>query len=423
MKLFFARRKSVKEKREEASPPQWFERRSDLRIEGSPHSSPLFLYQSWIPQHTDKIVDALRQRSTFFKDLKMFNDPSDKSQRVEILRFAEDNPDYYRRMALHKLAPYRGIASGLVVTLDWIPAMRHLVYAASQIGLPTILVPHESVFAKQSMYYVHPRLKIDLPACDIVCAWGDLQESIFIERGYPSHRIVKTGSPKFDYIERVRASNDRSALRVLGLEPSLPVITFVAQPLDSQYDQKEARLAQENALRGLVSWASGRAQIIVRMPPSRDEVFTPQLIDEITRSSNMRVDRADLYLLTPEETIEVSDVVVSVNSTMLLEAALCGRAAISCKFLEFEQIWDGLKIPVASDSRELTVALELALSSRDEIINRYDYRWAANAFSNGAFDGGAANRISSVLSDIALTKHTFPLGFAKTTPFRPDSMF
>lgn len=409
-------------KRQREFPPLWFN--ATGRIDTYDVERPFFLFQSWIPEHTDKLIHSVRRSSTDFVDLDMFRDPSSKLERVEILRFSESHPDLFRRMALHKLSRYRNKAAGLVVTLDWIPAMRHIVYAASQLNLPTILVPHESVFAKESMYYTHPRLGIRVPACDLICAWGDLQERIFVERGYPSERIIKTGTPKFDYFDRARKSSDRSALALLGLAPSRPVITFAAQPLDSQYDKAKAREAQETALLCVINWAKHHktAQVLVRMPPSRDEVFSQKIYKQINDLPNVVIDSSNLYLLTAEETIEASDVVISVNSTMLLEAALCGKVAIASKFLEFEQIWDNLKIPVARNSGELNSVLTKAFTDGSEIISLYNVEWAARAFSNGSFDGGAALRVGAVLKDIATGQFSFQSAFSQTVPFAPTTL-
>ncbi|WP_203423103.1 hypothetical protein [Sinorhizobium sp. BG8] len=339
---------------------------------------------------------------------------------MAMLRYAENNPESYRRLVMHKLSPFRDIAKGVVVTMDWVPLTRHIVYAAASLGIPTILLPHESVFARESMYYVHPRFGINLPACDIILAWGDLQESIFVERGYPRERIIKLGAPKFDYISRIRGRGNRSAVRLLGLDPSKPVISFAAQPLDSQYDTQSARAAQSQAIVDTIAAASTLgAQVIVRTPPSKDKIFGADVYGAIAANPNVALDDANLYILTPEETIEVSDVVMSVNSTMLLEAALSGKVAITTKYLEFDQIWDKLRIPVVRNAGELKDVLSRGLTSPQPLLDRYDTAWAATAFSNGAFDGNAANRVREVLSEIADGRRDVHAGFALTQPFLP----
>lgn len=403
--------------------PVWF-KPNDLRYLKNElafaREKPTFLYQSWIPEHTDKLIDQLESGSYRLTDLKMFHAPHEKATRKEILRFSEENEQLFRKMALHKLAPYIGRVSGIIVTLDWIPAFRHLIIAASQLGMPTILVPHESVFARRDLYYVHPRLGINLPACDIVCAWGDLQAEIFSERGYPAHRIIKTGAPKFDYIPNLRGNGiNRAAVTALGLRPDKPVVTFISQPLDSQYDTAKAREAQERALLTLVEWIRSRAdvQLIVRTPPSRDSVFSDEILGAIEKLPNGALDDANLYMLSAEQTIACSDVIVSINSTMLLEAALCGRVAISSKFIEFDQIWDMLRIPKATTPKELIDLVGVALTEPATSTAQYDLAWASTSFSTGGFDGLSASRISKVLGDVAAGKFSELHGYAAELPF------
>lgn len=408
--------------RRDSELPAWFQANQpgDLSCKG-----PVFLYQSWIPEHTDKLILSLARPQDYqLRNIGMFSGQTDKLTRASILKFAAQNGDLYRKMCLHKLMPYRERAAGLVVTLDWTPAMRHLVYAASQLGIPTVLVPHESVFASRSMYYMHPKMLINRPACDLVCSWGNLQTEIFIERGYPAERIIKTGGPKFDYLESVRHPNPahKQPLRVLGLDPAKFTITFATQPLDSQYTNwRKTMLAQEAALVDALDWVqtTENTQLMIRLPPSRGELFSKSIYQRIAVMSNVALDDSNLYLLSAEEAIAASETVVSVNSTMLLEAALCGRAAISSKYVCFDQIWDNLKIPVAHNRAQLHAKLDEARSHPSEIVARYDLRWAEEQFSQASFDGRAAERISEIFARIAHGDFDMNRGYAQSSPFFP----
>lgn len=386
-------------RRRETFPPDWFFRNDPAKI-GTP--TPNFLFQSWIPEHTDKLIHLLVQGGDIgFEDIKMFSEPGDKKQRVEIMRFAEEQKELYDRMVMHKLSPHRNTALGLVVTLDWLPAMRRLVYGASRLGFRTILVPHESVFAKESMYYTHPKMGVNAPLCDLVLAWGDIQEQIFIERGYPAERIIKVGAPKFDYLASDAVKIAEGAARSLGLDPNRPIAAFIAQPLDSQYDTRAARVGQNAAILDLISVAkSFGGQVIIRSPPSRDEILDAEVHRRVAADSDLVIDDAALYVLTAEETIAASDVVVSFNSTMLLEAALGGKVALTTKYIEFDQIWDKLKIPVVRNKAELLNTLMTAIRRPEEFVRRYDIAWAAKAFGVGEFDGRAVFRIQRILQKI-----------------------
>ncbi|SCX27182.1 hypothetical protein DSM25558_4172 [Agrobacterium sp. DSM 25558] len=401
MLKFFGSRSRKAVLADEIPIPDWFIPRPPLR---KPNISlPYFLYQSWIPEHTDKLISLLQNEGVSFQNLSMFSETVRKSNRVDILRFAEQNDELYRRMCLHSLAPHRESAIGLVVTLDWIPAMRTLVECASLLGLKTFLVPHESVFAKSSMYYTHPKLGINCPATDVIFAWGNLQRDIFVERGYPRADIEITGTPKFDYLFAPKRHQQKKLISGLGLDPNKFLVVAIAQPLDSQFNQTEAQRAQELAFSAVSDWvsASQDRQLLIRMPPARGQIFSSAFVNKIKSQTNASIDDSSLFLLTPEQTVLASDVIVSVNSTMLLEAALNGKAAISAKFLEFEQIWDNVHIAVAKSQEKLVELLNTAMADPGQITKNYNFSWAEKALSNGKFDGRAAMRVAARLKSYA----------------------
>ena len=380
------------------------------------------LYQAWIPEHTGALVSAVSGHGDFsMVDLGIMRDVSAKSDRVSALRFATDHSSEYRRMVMHKLAPYRKNAAFLMVTFDWQPFTRHIVYAAAALGIPTILLPHESVFANEDLYYKHPRLGINTPACDLVLAWGDLQERVFSERGYPIERIIKIGAPKFDYVGSLRGRIDRSAVKMLGLDPDRTTWCFAAQPLDSQFDCAAARSAQNSAIIDVIKIAKSlKCQVIVREPPSKDQVLSQEVRELVSNSSHVALDEAMLYILNPAETVAVSDVMISINSTMLLEAALAGRVVISTKYVDFSQLWDGLNIQVALNTQQLEERLTAAHGNPGAITSQYNTEWAAKLFSVGQFDGEATLRARKILGEVALGDRKITTGFASTKPFLPS---
>jgi hypothetical protein len=376
------------------------------------------IFQSWISSHTGKLIDSVRAPDYGLVDMALFSNPDEKRTRNAIMRYATNYGEDFGRLMQDRLKPYAA-AKALLVTLDWVPAVRHIVYAAAKAGIPTVLLPHESVFADRERYYRHQKLAINKPACDLVLAWGDLQEEIFVSRGYPADRIIKVGAPKFDYIERIRGLG-REPAAALGLDPARPIVTFAAQPLDSQYDAKIARLSQNRAIEDvIVSSISLGHQVVVRLPPSRDELLSEHLQQVIAAQEGVVVDNPNAgYKLTAEQAVQVSDVMISINSTMLLEAALAGKVAVSTKYVEFDQIWDNLKIPVARNASELQSILSNAAASGETITWRYDIGWAERALNNGPFDGLAAKRASDMLARICSGQFPIRKGYALSIPFQ-----
>jgi|LULQ01.1.fsa_nt_gb hypothetical protein len=376
------------------------------------------LYQNWIWSHTGKLVNSVASPDYHLTDLDMFLDADDKVTRTHIMWHATWDGGTFRRLMLDRLRPHVGRAKALLVTMDWHPAQRHLVYAAAELGIPTILLPHESIFANRDMYYRHPKRPINAPACDIVLSWGALQTGVFLERGYPADRIFEIGAPKLDYLAAA-ATGDRSPAVKLGLDPNRRITTFAAQPLDSQYDAKLARAAQNHAIDNVIcaAIASG-SQVILRLPPSKDSILSEHVLKLVNTLPDVVLDDPEIgYRTTAEETVQISDMMVSINSTMLLEAALIGKVAVTTKYIEFDQIWDNLQIPVARNMIDLHRIFDVAITDPGRFTDAYNISWAAREFSNGAFDGKAADRARGFIELIASGQAPVTPGYARTVPF------
>lgn len=405
-------RRFVEKWRWGSRPEQWLTEKAAVLPQNA------VLFQSWIWSHTGKLIESVRSSDYNLVDMELFSDPDDKQTRNAIMRYAANHGEDFGRLMQDRVKTFAG-AKALLVTLDWVPAVRHIVYAAASAGIPTVLLPHESVFADRERYYRHQKLNINTPACDVVLAWGDLQEEIFVSRGYPADRVIKVGAPKFDYIDRIRGLG-REPAAALGLDPNRPIVTFAVQPLDSQFDAKMARQSQNRAIEDVIVSANRLGhQVVVRLPPSKDELLNRRLYRLIAERDGVVVDNPTKgYTLTAEEAVRVSDMMISINSTMLLEAALAGKVAVSTKYVEFEQIWDNLKIPVARNASELQSILLAAVSSKERITSRYNIGWAERALNNGPFDGLAAQRASDMLARICSGQFPIRKGYALSIPFQ-----
>lgn len=290
----------------------------------------------------------------------------------------------------------------MILTFDWAPVMRIIAMACQDMGIPCILIPHESVFVDRTKYYWDPKSHGSVPVADVVLGWGGLQREIFVERGYPAERFIAVGAPKFDAYHSMEPLLTREAFaRLFGLDPQKKIALFATQPLDSQLDTKTARAAQRAAILDLAkALLDMDGQLIVRLPPSKDNILGSIVEKKLAELGNVAVDDAQCYLVPPEEAIYHSDLVTSINSTMLFEALLAGRPSLSLKYTEFDQIWRHAGIPAVTSAEELRPAVEQLLSGEWK-PSEEGMRWAASQFSCGEFDGKAAERIRNFLRDVA----------------------
>lgn len=369
---------------------------------------PHFVFVPWIAGHGDALMKKVAAHSDAnLTSLEIFRDSNNRETRMAISDFARGNPDSYRRLVLQHLIPLARKIDGVLLSFDWHPVMREIAMACRQLGVPCILIPHESVFMDENKYYCDIHTGVDVPNCDLVLGWGKLQERIFIERGFAPDRFFSVGSPKLDAVVTYRPQLDYGAFcNVMGLEQSQKTILFALQPLDSQTDNtRQARDAQERAVTDTLDFVEqAGAQLIVRCPPSKDRVLSPKLVERLRASASCAIDGLESdqgYVLSAEETLFHSAATVSVNSTMLFEAILMGRPAVSAKYLAFDQMWQRLGVPAAPDRQSLWYELESALTRGEPAISDAQLDWARAAFSAGDFDGKSVERIWSHLRAVA----------------------
>ena len=386
--------------------PAWFQPRPTAHTSAVLESrKPVFLYLPWIAEHGDALVSRIRSDAYELLPFDMMKDVDNNDIRRSILRFARSNPDLYRQMVIRRLVPLRTTLTAVVVTFDWAPVMRIIVDVCRELRIPTILIPHESVFIDRSKYYWDPNSQASVPICDVILGWGSLQREIFLERGYPAERFQIVGAPKFDTYFNYKPQLTRQQFcRLFGLDPGRKIILFASQPLDSQLDTAAALSSQRAAILDLLAYCERHeAQMIVRLPPSKDDILGSMLRDMLLRSAHGAFDNATCYLVNPEEALFHCDVVTSINSTMLFEGLLQGRHALSLKYIDFTQIWERAGIPAAKSLEEAAPILNRMLAGiwdRDE----EGMEWAAEVFGVGTFDGNASGRIRSYLTDVAVGK-------------------
>lgn len=361
---------------------------------------PVFLYFPWIAEHGDMLISRIDGGDEYaLAAFDLVKGIDDNNVRKSVNQFVRGNPELYRKMVARRLVPLRNKTKGFLLTFDWAPVMRIIASVCRDLGIPTILIPHESVFVDREKYYWDMTAKASIPTADVILGWGGLQRDIFLERGYPAERFIAVGAPKFDTYVNYRPQLDHTQFcNLFGLSPNKKIILFATQPLDSQLDQKKARNSQRQALADLLSYSvENDCQLLVRLPPSKDDVVGAPLKSQLLASGLGAVDDATCYLVSPEEALFHSDVVTSVNSTMLFEGLLLGRPALSLKYVQFEQVWERVGIPTATSLEELRPVLDMMLVG-EWTPPAEGMRWAADMFGIGRFDGHAAQRIRGHLS-------------------------
>ena len=359
------------------------------------------LYVPWIDGHTGALVRLLDVLGIAefvplpLTDLLPRGTPPHRSQ---VMRLAQDEPEEFLRRLRELVSRMPGDANALLLTVDWCAGLRHTAQAFREHGFPTVLVPHESVFAQEEAYYRDPVTGTNVPQTDVALLWGGLQEQIFTGRGVGRDRLRVLGSPKLDAVRAYQSPFDRDLFYSrFKLQGNRPTCLFATQPLDNQFESG-ALLAQSQAIEDVLACCERNEwQLVVRLPPARGaEILEPEVVTSLTNSRLAAVDGIEegRSATSPLDALSHADVVISINSTMLLEASLMGRPALSIGYVSSDQLWHTKGgLPLVTTSRALEAALRNALAAGTSLLSPEGEQWIRWAFSPGAFDGLSARRI------------------------------
>lgn len=375
---------------------------------------PRFLYIPWIAAHGDSLIAELSEElPDWFSPLRLFT-PGDEKARRDLLSLGALNPEAVVRAMSRRLRRAGGVAHGLVLTHDWPPPLAAAARAASAAGLPTILIPHESVFFSRARFQRDVHLPATPPVCEWIFGWGGIHAETFIARGAAPERVRLVGSPKLDAAAGRRAEMAPEAFRrALGLDPARPTALFAMQPMDNAVDPPRARAAQRDAILDLREICAGAgADLIVRPPPAfRSELLG---IDALrTAGAILRPGPDGVDPVGIGETIAQSALVASAGSTALIEARLMGCATLQ---IDYDRAATGGELrlaPALAETRASARALCGELLREGPRVDPEFDAFLERSFSSGPIGGrGAAERIGRALLDVArpVDLSTIPAG-------------
>lgn len=338
-------------------------------------------------------------------DLELFVAPDDAEVWSQVAASVSRNPAQYTALVLSKLARIKRNVSLALFTSDCDPLQRQIAVACSEIGISTVLVPHEEALVDEGRYYRHVPTDIDKPVCDLVLCSGERQRQIFVVRGFPAQRLVTTGAPQLDYLaEIVEGTIDRSMVARLGLDPMRPVVTFIASPPDTRTGRAETSAAQERVLLDLIEAAAGAAaQVIVRKPTGGAGGLTAAASAKVAAFIDAAIDGRGTYELSREETIAASDIVVAIDGMVVIEAALAGRVAVAAAYDSRPQTCDGLGIPIVHDRAQMMRTIADAVRDPARIGSACDRSRAIGRLAVDAIGSGAAERARELIAEIVST--------------------
>lgn len=231
-----------------------------------------------------------------------------------------------------------------------------MIIACKKLGIKTIGIQHGAFDSLGHNEYSYTYLQNEdklfgMPIPDITLVWGNSAKKFLIKMGYPEKSIIVLGNPEFFDIDRI--NHDKNDLKKkYGIPLEKKIILFTTSKLQRGNMRDEKRAYDEYVLQELLKSFSNNSEyfVIVKPHPVREPT---QIYEELIKnynSKNFTIKQENILQL-----IQLSDVVISVESSTIIDAIALGKMVIEVTFSD--SIWmdrnDAEKILILSDLTQL----------------------------------------------------------------------
>ncbi len=284
----------------------------------------------------------------------------------------------------------------LTICADENGAARFLVFAAKMNSIPSIGLQHGIITTLWNVSYTHSKndiykykenLNCQIP--DKTAVFGNYFKKILFKEGnYPAGKVVVTGQPRFDILyENRKDYSKKNIYKKLGIGNGKKLAVYASQPMKS--DLNTAFSAVIRTFKKLKD-----VKLIVKLHPSDDPSPYKTILQELKYEAIISKN-IDLH-----ELIICSDLLISVHSTVILEALALEKPVIQLNLMEKYDIF-GEKanklIQFVNRENQLSNAIKVLLynksyskwlrEKRKEFISEYFYK----------IDGKSTERFIKVL--------------------------
>ena len=186
---------------------------------------------------------------------------------------------------------------------------------AEKFQVPTILISHGIYFPT----------KIYIPTCKHVAVWGPKFKDYMILKGLDKQQITVTGAPNYDALTKLGSKEELR--REFGFPIDRHIITFATQGFSEQITRKLIYEVLRNMkeLKGVL--------LIIKPHPREN----PKSYSNFLREFNADIFSDEIILLHGVNTsklIKASDLLLTVHSTIALEANVIGTQVVTLNFTE-----------------------------------------------------------------------------------------
>jgi capsule polysaccharide export protein KpsC/LpsZ len=181
-------------------------------------------------------------------------------------QLAFEQPLLMRRLLLQRLTRLATLVKVAVLPEDISPLGRVMVEACQTLSIPTVILPTQWPTPITQQYYYNGLTGLSVPVADKVLTWNAWQEECLAQRGYPTQRMHRVGTP---IVQQWIATKPPIAAhpwrQVYGLNPWQPV--WLVIPPQSFTTTDETREAVDKLCRTVVEKAYQQgAQVLFWQP-------------------------------------------------------------------------------------------------------------------------------------------------------------
>jgi hypothetical protein len=215
---------------------------------------------------------------------------------------------------------------------------RSLLIAATEKQIPTFAIQH-GVITITHPGYIYNKQEVAQdgnpffpysPIPTKTALYGKYYERILIRQSaYPKSRLVITGQPRYDVIQ---SASDiyykQDFCRRYNLDPSKNFALLITQPFPIKKARTEFVIPTSQALKQIEN-----LQIIVKPHPSESAHWYADLLTRHGIEATVLSPKSDTI-----EALSISDLVIAVNSTTIIEALLLNKPVVVVNLSNFPEV-------------------------------------------------------------------------------------
>ena len=189
---------------------------------------------------------------------------------------------------------------------------------AERFGIPTILETHG---------YISPRKQHHLRAHQYFAVWGPkIKEYMVSIHGVNKEQVTVIGAPNYDALIKLKSKEELR--KELGLPENTPIVTFATQPFSDEI-RREVTYETLRSVKELDD-----VLLVIKPHPIENPKFYRELLREF--DTDILSDKKVMLMpgVNIGKLIKASDLLLTVHSTVALEANVIGTPVLTLNFTE-----------------------------------------------------------------------------------------